>query len=54
VPNPVSSVVQSSSQIAPAQVWVYNRKGEVVLVAYNSAVTDSQRIQTTPAGCPVF
>lgn len=49
-----SSVVQSSSQIAPAQGWVHNSKGEVILVAYNSAVTDSQRIQTTPAGCPVF
>lgn len=49
-----SSVAQSSSQIAPAQGWVFNSKGEVVLVAYNSAVTSSQRIQTTPAGCPVF
>lgn len=52
--NQASAIAQSSSQIAPAQGWVYNSKGEVVLVAYNSAVTDSQRIQTTPAGCPVF
>ena len=49
-----NSVAQSFSQIAPAQGWVYNDKGEVVLVAYNSVVTGSQRPQTAPAGCPVF
>jgi filamentous hemagglutinin family protein len=53
-PKQASSIAQSSSQIAPAQGWVYNNKGEVVLVAYNSAITGSQRIQTAPAGCPVF
>ncbi len=52
--KPASSVAKSSSQIAPAQGWVYNNKGEVVLVAYNSAITGSQRIQPAPAGCPVF
>jgi filamentous hemagglutinin family protein len=45
---------QSSSQIAPAQGWVYNDKGEVVLVAYNSAVTGPQRLQSNPKGCPVL
>jgi filamentous hemagglutinin family protein len=44
----------SSTKIVPAQGWVYNAKGEVVLVAYNSAVTGPQRLQSTPAGCPVF
>jgi filamentous hemagglutinin family protein len=44
----------SSAKIVPAQGWVYNAKGEVVLVAYNSAVTGPQRLQSTPAGCPVF
>jgi filamentous hemagglutinin family protein len=44
----------SSAKIVPAQGWVYNNKGEVVLVAYNSAVTGPQRLQSTPAGCPVF
>lgn len=44
----------SSGKIVPAQGWVYNAKGEVVLVAYNSAVTGPQRLQSTPAGCPVF
>jgi filamentous hemagglutinin family protein len=44
----------SSSQIAPAQGWVYNEKGEVVLVAYNSAVTGPQRLQSNPKGCPVL
>jgi filamentous hemagglutinin family protein len=50
----VSSVPRSSSQIAPAKGWVYNDKGEVVLVAYNSAVTGPKRLQTTQVGCPVF
>jgi filamentous hemagglutinin family protein len=50
----VSSLPLSSSQIAPAKGWVYNDKGEVVLVAYNSAVTGPQRLQTASAGCPVF
>jgi filamentous hemagglutinin family protein len=50
----VSSLPLSSSQIAPAKGWVYNDKGEVVLVAYNSAVTGPQRLQSNPKGCPVF
>jgi filamentous hemagglutinin family protein len=49
-----SSLPPSSSQIMPAQGWVYNDKGEVVLVAYNSTVTGPQRLQSTPAGCPVL
>jgi filamentous hemagglutinin family protein len=49
-----SPLPPSSAQIVPAQGWVYNAKGEVVLVAYNSAVTGPQRLQSTPAGCPVF
>jgi filamentous hemagglutinin family protein len=44
----------TSSQIAPAQGWVYNDKGEVVLVAYNSAITGPQRLQSNPKGCPVL
>jgi filamentous hemagglutinin family protein len=50
----VSSQPPSSSQIVPAQGWVYNDKGEVVLVAYNSAVTGPQRLQSNPKGCPVL
>jgi filamentous hemagglutinin family protein len=49
-----SSLPLSSSQIVPAQGWVYNNKGEVVLVAYNSAITGPQRLQSTPAGCLVL
>jgi filamentous hemagglutinin family protein len=39
-------------KIAPAQGWVYNDKGEVVLVAYNPTVTSPQRIKEN-AACPV-
>jgi filamentous hemagglutinin family protein len=49
-----SSLPLSFSQIKPAQGWVYNDRGEVVLVAYNSAVTGPQRLQSSPQGCSVF
>jgi filamentous hemagglutinin family protein len=49
-----SSLPLSFSQIKPAQGWVYNDRGEVVLVAYNSAVTGPQRLQSSPKGCSVF
>jgi filamentous hemagglutinin family protein len=39
-------------QITPAQGWVYNEKGDVVLVAYNPTVTSPQRIKEN-AACPV-
>jgi filamentous hemagglutinin family protein len=35
----------------PAQGWRFNDKGEVVLTAYNPAVTGPQRLQGNPAGC---
>jgi filamentous hemagglutinin family protein len=39
-------------QMAPAQGWVYNEKGDVVLVAYNPNVISPQRIKQNLA-CPV-
>jgi filamentous hemagglutinin family protein len=39
--------------IAPAQGWVYNKKGQVVLVAYDPTITGAQRLKVSPAGCPV-
>jgi filamentous hemagglutinin family protein len=39
-------------QIAPAQGWVYDEKGDVVLVAYNPNVISPPRIKQNPA-CPV-
>jgi filamentous hemagglutinin family protein len=39
--------------IAPAQGWVYNKKGQVVLVAYDPTITGAQRLKMSPAGCPV-
>jgi filamentous hemagglutinin family protein len=40
--------------IVPAQGWSFNDKGEVVLTAYNLAVTGPQRLQENPFGCPAF
>lgn len=38
--------------IIPAQGWIFNDKGEIVLTAYNPSVTESQRQQNHPASCP--
>jgi large exoprotein involved in heme utilization and adhesion len=40
--------------IVPAQGWSFNDKGEVVLTAYNPAVTGPQRLQENPVGCPAL
>jgi filamentous hemagglutinin family protein len=39
--------------VAPAQGWVYNKKGQVVLVAYNPTITGPQRLKASSPGCPV-
>jgi filamentous hemagglutinin family protein len=39
--------------IGPARGWVYNKKGQVVLVAYDPTITGAQRLKVSPAGCPV-
>ena len=46
-----SSTIQN--QIAPAQGWIFNQKGEVMLVAYDPTVTGSQRVKMNPLGCVV-
>jgi filamentous hemagglutinin family protein len=38
--------------VVPAQGWVLNDKGEVVLTAYNPTRNDSQRSWQTSAACP--
>jgi filamentous hemagglutinin family protein len=55
-----SSKVQSklsdsdpAKPILPAQGWVFNSKGEVVLIANNPVPTGIQRLKVVPAGCPV-
>lgn len=52
-PEKTSSLNSVSAAIAPAQGWVYNQKGQVVLVAYNPTATGAQRQKASPAGCPV-
>lgn len=49
----MGSLASVSTPIVPAQGWVFNDKGEVVLVADNSAIAGSQRLKANPAGCPV-
>jgi filamentous hemagglutinin family protein len=42
----------TSKQIIPAQGWVFNEKGEVVLTAYDPTVSASQRSSNGAASCP--
>jgi filamentous hemagglutinin family protein len=56
--NPVfqeknSSLNSDPEMIAPAQGWIYNDKGQVLLVAYNPTVTGPQRLKSNSPGCPV-
>jgi filamentous hemagglutinin family protein len=46
-----SSITQN--QVTPAQGWIFNQKGEVMLVAYDPTVTGSQRVKVNPLGCVV-
>jgi filamentous hemagglutinin family protein len=42
------------SPVVPAQGWSLKDNGEVVLTAYNPAVTGPQRLKENPVGCPAF
>jgi large exoprotein involved in heme utilization and adhesion len=44
----------TSKQIIPAQGWIFNNKGEVVLTAYDPITTSPQRISKPTAACPAF
>ena len=58
VTKPVSKVVNSQPpallKIVPAQGWIYNDKGQAVLVAYNPSTSGPQRSQPAAASCPAF
>jgi filamentous hemagglutinin family protein len=50
VPTASATPQQVTTQsIVPAQGWVYNEKGEIVLVAYNPSVTSPQRLKDNTA-----
>jgi filamentous hemagglutinin family protein len=44
----------TAQQIIPAQGWVFNDKGEVVLTAYDPTSTSPQRTSKPTAACPAF
>lgn len=46
-----SSSPSVPTTIIPAQGWVFNEQGEVVLVAYNPTVTESQRLRSNEKRC---
>ncbi|BCX07827.1 MAG: hypothetical protein KatS3mg066_1686 [Fischerella sp.] len=42
----------TAKQIIPAQGWIFNNKGEVVLTAYDPNTTNPQRTSKSTAACP--
>ena len=46
------STPSTTKAITPAQGWIFNNKGEVVLTAYNPTVTGPQRLRENLGGCP--
>jgi large exoprotein involved in heme utilization and adhesion len=48
-----SSTPSVPTPIIPAQGWVFNEKGEVVLVAYDPTVTGPQRLRENGKGCTI-
>ena len=49
----ISSYLSVPTTIIPAQGWIFNDKGEIVLVAYNPHITGSQRLKESLTGCPI-
>jgi filamentous hemagglutinin family protein len=43
-----------SESILPAQGWVYNNQGKIVLTAYNPTVTESHRAPERSPSCPAL
>lgn len=48
--NP-KTLAPSPIPIEPAQGWIFNQKGEVILTAYNPTITESQRSKEKSASC---
>ncbi|MEH2410707.1 hypothetical protein [Nostoc sp.] len=51
-PKTSYSPSQIPSRIVPAQGWVFNNKGEVVLTAYNPNITGTHRLPKNLGSCP--
>ncbi|MBW4431566.1 MAG: filamentous hemagglutinin N-terminal domain-containing protein [Pelatocladus maniniholoensis HA4357-MV3] len=52
VTNNPPKIQTATKQIIPAQGWIFNEKGEVVLTAYDPTTSGSQRSSKVPASCP--
>lgn len=44
----------SQNAIAPAQGWIFNDRGEIVLTAYNPNVTQPERLPSDTSACPAL
>jgi filamentous hemagglutinin family protein len=51
-PNTIASETTAQQAITPAQGWVFNSLGEVVLTSQVPTQNESQRFLKTPATCP--
>jgi filamentous hemagglutinin family protein len=49
----IRSETEDLQPIVPAQGWMFNQQGQVVLLAYDPNVTGPQRVKENLPGCPV-
>ncbi|MCP6760534.1 MAG: filamentous hemagglutinin N-terminal domain-containing protein [Fischerella sp. CENA71] len=52
VTNNPPKIQTATKEIIPAQGWIFNEKGEVVLTAYDPTTSGSQRNSKASASCP--
>ncbi len=52
VTNNLPKIQTATKEIIPAQGWIFNDKGEVVLTAYDPTTSGSQRSSQATASCP--
>jgi large exoprotein involved in heme utilization and adhesion len=45
--------IEAKPRIEPAQGWIFNEKGQVMLIGYNTQVNGNQRSPLPDQGCPV-
>ena len=45
--------IEAKPRLEPAQSWIFNEKGQVMLIGYNTQENASQRSPLADKGCPV-
>ncbi|MCG9891538.1 MAG: filamentous hemagglutinin N-terminal domain-containing protein [Thermosynechococcaceae cyanobacterium MS004] len=51
--SPAVSTTAIAQPVVPAEGWMFNQAGEVVLVAHRPVENGAQRLKAVPPGCPI-